>query len=61
MSMRYTIIETKMVKRTRYQILFDDKNYWISTINPKGIVKFIQPYRTLEAAKRYLDKIGIPE
>ena len=55
--MRHEIIATKLVKRTRYEILFDTKLYWIAKINPKGIVSFLKPYRTVEAAQRGFGKI----
>ena len=55
--MRHEIIASKMIKRTRYEILFDTKLYWIAKINPKGIVSFIQPYKTAEAAQREFDKV----
>ena len=56
--MKYPIIATKMIKRTRYEVLFDSKLYWIAKINPKGIVKFIQPYKSIDAARRGLEKVG---
>lgn len=55
--MKLEIMATKLVKRTRYEILFDSKLYWIAKINTKGIVSLIQPYKTIEAAQRGFEKI----
>lgn len=48
--MQHEIKASRLVKRTRYDVLFDGVEYWLSKTNPKGQVKFIAGFKRLDLA-----------
>lgn len=52
--MRYTLIESKKVKRTTYELVQQEgrKTIWITKVRPSGQVDFLHPFMKEEAARR---------
>jgi hypothetical protein len=57
---RLRIIESKQIKRTRYEAVQDlgkENKYWVLKIAQSGKVDYLQPARTEEGVLKFFNKI----